>query len=143
MRTEFYNYLKVNTMAKKFLLVTGILLLSVSLTITAQQQYNYSGTVYSSAGEILPGVNVIEKGTANGTVTDSQGKFLYKSSSQSLVLTFSIVGFTIYEKEMKQGENVDIKLEENIIGLDEVVVVGYGTQKRANITGAISNMNAE
>jgi TonB-linked SusC/RagA family outer membrane protein len=142
MRTEFYNYLKVNTMAKKFLLITGILLLFVSLTMTAQQ-YTYSGTVHSSDGVLLPGVNVIEKGTTNGTITDINGKFLLKSSNQSLLLTFSIVGFTTYEKEMKQGENVDITLGENIVGLEEVVVVGYGTQKRANITGAISNMNAE
>jgi len=142
MRTEFYNYLKVDTMTKKFLLVAGILLFSVSVTLTAQQ-YNYSGTVQSNDGAPLPGVNVIEKGTTNGTITDINGKFILPSSHESLVLTFSIIGYTTYEREMKQGEIVEISLGESVVGLDEVVVVGYGTQKRANITGAISNMNSE
>ncbi|MCX6234434.1 MAG: TonB-dependent receptor [Bacteroidetes bacterium] len=130
-------------MAKKFLLVIGILLLSVSFTITAQQQYSYSGAVHSSDGGPLPGVNVIEKGTTNGTMTDINGKFLLHSSNASLVLTLSMVGYTTYEKEMKQGETVDIALVENIIGLEEVIVIGYGTQKRANVTGAIANLNAK
>ena len=143
MKAEFYEYLRLDTFAKKFLFITGMLLLSVTITATAQQVYKYSGTVQDEYGESLPGVNVIEKGTSNGSITDLDGNFEVSSNTESVVLTFSMVGYLTFENTFTPGSKLDITLTENVVGLNEVLVVGYGTQKRANVTGAISKLNAE
>ncbi len=142
MKAEFYHFLRLNTFAKKILLLTGMLLVSVSITLTAQQVNTYAGTVINDQGEPLPGVNVIEKSTSNGTVTDINGQFKLTSPNASLTLSFSMVGFTTFESEFTPGNNLEVALMENVVGLDQVVVIGYGTQKRANITGAISKLDA-
>lgn len=143
MKADFYNYLKFGAFAKKFLFVTGMLLFSVSLTLSAQQSYTYSGTVHDESGESLPGVNVIEKGTSMGSITDIDGHFQLSSDHQSMVLVFSMVGYLSYENTFTPGDKIEVTLVENVVGLDEVLVVGYGTQKRSNVTGAISKLNSE
>ncbi len=143
MKADFYNYLRLDTFAKKFLLLTGMLFLCVSITLTAQQVYTFTGTVHDANGEPLPGVNVIEKGTSNGTTTDLDGIFVLNSEKNTIGLSFSMIGYNTYENTFVSGEKIDISLEENVIGLDEVMVVGYGTQKRSNLTTAISKIDAE
>ena len=142
MKAEFYNYLKLDTFAKKFLILTGILLISLSTVLTAQQTFKFSGTVSDKSGAPLPGVNVIEKGTTNGTTTDMDGKFQLSSANETVVLNFSEVGFSPLEFEFKAGDKISVQMLEDVIGLDEVLVVGYGTQKRANVTSAIASMDA-
>jgi TonB-linked SusC/RagA family outer membrane protein len=143
MKAKFYNYLKLDTFAKKFLLFTGMLLFSLSLTTTAQQVANYTGTVTDESGMPLPGVNVVEKGTSNGAITDLDGKFELKSENASLTLSFSMVGYLTFEGEYQIGDLVQISLIEDVVGLDEVVVIGYGTQKRSNVTSAISKLDSD
>lgn len=109
-----------------------------------QQEFTVSGTVTSGSDHLtLPGVTVVEKGTMNGVVTDFDGNFTIKVSGPNAVLKFSSVGFTTQEIEIKGKTKLDIILEENIEKLDEVVVVGYGVQKKADVTGAISTIKTE
>jgi TonB-linked SusC/RagA family outer membrane protein len=104
-------------------------------TITA------SGTIIDTKGEPLPGVSVVEKGKAtNGTMTDIDGRFSLKVSPGA-TLEVSYVGFV--KQEVKAGAALSIVLKEQDTTLDDVVVVGYGTQKKVNVTGAIATVNAK
>lgn len=100
MKSDVYNLLKLNTRAKKAILITGLFFLSVSLTLTAQEVNKFSGVVQSESGEPMPGVNVLEKGTSNGTVSEIDGTFRISSAKEKVVLAFSMVGFETIEKEL-------------------------------------------
>lgn len=116
-------------------------LLFACINVFAQQTKNISGTVYdSNTGETLIGVSVLETGTSNGTVTDIDGKYALKIASNQV--TFSYVG---YKKEMlnvtKSGVyNVNLESDNK---LDEVVVVGYGTQRKSDLTGSLSSISSK
>lgn len=125
------------------MLLTWSLILSVSLTLTAQDVYTYTGVVRDKDGQTLPGVNVIEKGTSNGTITDIDGNYSLNASSGSITISYSMVGYVAQDVAATAGMFSDVRMTENVVGLDEVLVVGYGTQKRANVTGAISKMNSD
>jgi len=101
------------------------------------------GAVTDSKGEGLPGVNVILKGSSRGTVTDAQGRFSLKVPEQGAVLVFSFVGFTSQEVAASATERLNVKLEAQDKSLDEVVVVGYGTQSRATVTGAVGQVTSQ
>jgi TonB-linked SusC/RagA family outer membrane protein len=101
------------------------------------------GAVTDSKGEGLPGVNVILKGSSRGTVTDAQGRFSLKVPDQGSVLVFSFVGFNSQEVAATGTERLSIKLEAQDKSLDEVVVVGYGTQSRATVTGAVGQVTSQ
>jgi len=92
--------------------------------------------------EGLPGVNVVEKGTSNGTVTDIQGNYSLEVS-EGAILVFSSVGYTQEEVEVGNRSVVDLVMTQDIQQLQELVVVGYGTQKRKDVTGAISSVDAK
>mgnify|MGYP002640907083 CR=1 FL=1 len=117
-------------------------MISITTSLSAQQVFEYTGAVYDVVGEALPGVNVIEKGTSNGTVTDIDGKFRLQSENGNITISFSMIGYRTNEFVAEPGKVIKLTLEESVVGLDEVVVVGYGTQKRSNVTGAISKMDA-
>ncbi|RED99815.1 SusC/RagA family TonB-linked outer membrane protein [Marinoscillum furvescens] len=93
-------------------------------------------------GESLPGVTVLEKGTTNGTITDIEGKYTIALSEGRSILIFSFVGFEPQEVEVSGESTVDVKLQQDIQSLEEVVVVGYGAQKKSVVTGAISSVKA-
>jgi TonB-linked SusC/RagA family outer membrane protein len=103
-------------------------------------QFNIvTGTVTgSSEGEGLPGVSILEKGTTNGTVTDIDGKYSIELKSPAPVLVFSYLGMLTQEKAAKAGDVINVSLSEDTEALDEVVVTGYTSQKRADLTGAVS-----
>ena len=90
----------------------------------------------------IPGVTVVEKGTTNGTTTDVDGKYQINTTGTNPVLVFSAVGFQTLEKEVGNASSLDIVLGTDQKTLDEVVVVGYGTVKKRDLTGAISQINA-
>lgn len=90
----------------------------------------------------IPGVTVVVKGSTNGTTTDIDGKFQIETKSDSDVLVFSAVGFVTQEKAVGNATNIDIILAADQKTLDEVVVVGYGTIKKRDLTGAVSQVNA-
>lgn len=120
-----------------------LMLCLFSLQLWAQDR-QVSGTILDPDGVPLPGVNVIIKNTNSGTVTDFDGKFsLNIPESSSTVLIFSSLGFATQEINAGNQTVFDITLQSDTQALDEVVVVGYGTQKRANLTGAVSTIDAE
>ncbi|MCE6991401.1 TonB-dependent receptor [Dyadobacter sp. CY323] len=97
-----------------------------------------SGKVTDEKGAGLPGVNVIEKGTSNGTTTNPDGDYTITVAGGSSVLTFSFIGYVPQEAAVDNRAAISIQLVPENKSLDEVVVVGYGTQKKVNVTGAVS-----
>ncbi|MGX5857406.1 SusC/RagA family TonB-linked outer membrane protein [Dyadobacter jiangsuensis] len=102
-----------------------------------------SGTVKDEKGEGIPGVNVLVKGTATGTTTDVNGKFSIQVGSGADVLVFSFVGYAKQEVAVGSQTTINITLAEDNRNLDEVVVVGYGTQKKVTLTGAVVSVNSQ
>ena len=107
------------------------------------QQIRIIGTVTDERGGPLPGVTVLVKGTLLGAVTDATGKYALTNAPQNAILLFSFVGMTTQEIASKGRMLIDVVLKEEAIGLEEVVVIGYGTQKKINLTGAVSNVDAK
>jgi outer membrane receptor for Fe3+-dicitrate len=100
------------------------------------------GTVSDDKGEKLPGVNVIIKGTSRGTSTNANGEFSLSNVNNNDVLVLTYVGYESQEIQINNKTDFSIVLKTDAKALDEVVVVGYGTQKRSNITGSISTIKA-
>ena len=109
----------------------------------AQQNNSIAGKVTNSSGEPLPGVTIVIKGTNDGTVTDVNGKYFLSNISDDAILQFSFVGMKVQEVVVGSQTAIDLKMVEDAIGLEEVVAVGYGTQSKRNVTGAISKINME
>ena len=111
--------------------------------IAAQQTRTVSGQVVDSNGESIIGANIVEKGTANGTITDMDGKFSLKTAPNA-TLVISYIGYkTIEMKASEVKARQTITLQENAEMMDEVVVIGYGTQRKGDVTSAISSVKAE
>jgi TonB-linked SusC/RagA family outer membrane protein len=102
-----------------------------------------TGKVTNEAGEPIPGVTVVVKGTTMGTITDVDGKYSLKDVQGDGTLLFSFVGMRNQEVTVSGKHVIDIVLEEETIGLNEVVAIGYGVQKKATLTGAIGTIKAE
>ncbi len=113
------------------------------LCIQAQAQRQITGRVMDEAGELLIGVNVFEVGTSNGAVTDINGTYTIRVTTNNPILRFTYVGFQ--ELEVKVGNQgiIDVSLTEDIEALDEVVVIGYGSQTKATLTGSISQVSTQ
>src|SRR5687768_13158458 len=107
------------------------------------QAITVSGTVNDETGQALPGVNVVEKGTTNGTTTDATGRFSLNVQGESSVLVFSFIGYTTREITVANQTNFSINLQADVRALQEVVVVGYGTQEKVNLTGAVGVASGE
>lgn len=124
----------------KFLWAMLIMLPLMFVSVAAVAQTTASGTVTSSNGEPLIGVTVLEQGTTNGTITDLDGKFSLNVQSGA-TLEFSFMG---YEKQSAPASsNMNIKLEEDTKALEEVVVVGYGTQRKEAVTGSVASVKGD
>ncbi|MBW8334480.1 MAG: TonB-dependent receptor [Prolixibacteraceae bacterium] len=108
---------------------------------SSQQQKSVSGKVTDSSGASLPGVSVVVKGTTNGTITDGNGNYLISNIPENATLQFSFVGMKSQEISVGGKTSINATLAEDAIGIEEVVAVGYGTQKRANLTGAVSTVS--
>lgn len=127
MRKKFYTYLSV------------VLMLMLSAGFVQAQDVQVSGTVLDETGSPLPGVTILLKGTTRGTTTDLDGKYSI-SSPASGVLVFSFIGYNNSEETIGNRTKIDITLNPDVSNLEEVVVVGYGTQKKSQLTGAISSV---
>lgn len=121
----------------------SLLLLSGGVTATALQSTTVTGRVTDEMGAALPGANVVERGTTNGTVTDIDGRYSITVSSGDAVLVFSFVGVVTQQVPVGQQTEINVQLVADQSLLDEVVVVGYGTQKKSDITGAISSLKSD
>lgn len=122
-------------------------LLMLSFTIVSFGQITVTGKVTDASGESIPGVTVIEKetgdGSINGTITDAEGNYSIEVGSGKSVLVFSFLGMKTEELPVSDMTIIDCTLEEEIIGLDEVIVVGYGTQKKSDVTGAVVSIGED
>ncbi len=107
------------------------------------QQNSISGTVTNSSGEPIPGVTLIIKGTTRGTITDMDGNYALTDIPDGATLVFSFIGYLPEEIEVKGQTRINVVLVEDIEELEEVVVVGYGVQKKRDVTGAISQVKTE
>lgn len=101
-----------------------------------------SGTVTTSSGETLPGASVVVKGTNTGTVTDVDGKYTL-NVPENATLIFSTIGYTLQEVPVNGRTVIDVTLQEDVRSLEEVVVVGYGVQKKSDLTGSISSISGD
>ncbi len=108
------------------------------------QERTVSGTVTSADdGQAYPGVNIIIKGSTVGTVSDSNGKYSLNVSSSDAVLVFSAIGFSTQEVAVGSRATVDVVMQTDVTALSEVVVVGYGTQEKREITASIASIGSE
>jgi len=101
-----------------------------------------NGIVTDMKGETLIGVNVSIKGTSAGAITDAGGKYTLEQVSDQSILVFSYIGYVSQEVKVGNQRTINIRLEEDLQNLNEVVVVGYGTQKKATLTGAVAYINS-
>ncbi|AYB31820.1 SusC/RagA family TonB-linked outer membrane protein [Chryseolinea soli] len=112
--------------------------LAAALTAQAVQ-----GVITSESGDPMPGVNVIEKGTSNGTTTDVEGKYALNVSGPDAVLLFTFIGYSSQEVRVGTQSAISLSLSPDVSTLQEVVVVGYGTQQKRDVTGATSTVKSD
>jgi len=124
-------------MNQKRLITTMVFLIGLCTTIVAQQ--TVSGTVSEALGP-LPGVNVSVKGTQNGTSTDFDGKYTLTNVAGDAILVFSYVGFKTTEVPVDGKSQIDLLLQEDAAALDEIVIVGYGSAIKRDLTTSVATI---
>lgn len=125
----------------KILLIFSAILMS---TVNVFSQISISGTVVSALeNEPLPGVNVVIKGTTTGTITDIDGNYTITAPSREAVIVFSMVGMVSEEIPVGDQTEINVSMIADLVGLDELVVVGYGTMKKSDISGSIVSVKGE
>ena len=140
---QIFNGTDVNyTLKDRFIVLTTSELAKTSMS-QQQQTHSIIGKVVDSTGSALPGVTVIIKGTAKGIVTDMDGKYSLSAVPNNAIIVFSFVGMKTQEILTKGENTINIKMVDEAVGIDEVVAIGYGVQKKSNVTGAISSIKAE
>ncbi len=129
---------------KRLLRKTGLLLILV-LTGTGlfAQSRNIVGKVTDSSGETIPGVTVVVKGTTQGTITDGEGNYSLVAGANARTLIFSYIGMLTQEVDLGISDIVHVVMESAVLGLDEVIVVGYGVQRKSDITGTVASLGQE
>ncbi len=114
---------------------------AMSMQVLLAQTKEISGTVTSADdGSVIPGVSISVKGTTIGTITDIEGNFRLKVPEEAKILVFSFVGMTTQEVVIGTKTTINVTLKSETIGVDEVVVVGYGVQKKKDVTSSISQV---
>lgn len=112
-------------------------------TSANEVEKSVTGEVTDSSGAVLPGVTIVVKGTTRGTVTNADGEYSLSSIPEDATLVFSFVGMKTLEVVVGSQTNINVTLEEEAIGIEEVVAIGYGTQKKGNLTGAVATVQSE
>jgi len=120
-----------------------IALTTESISLVVQQQKSVSGKVTDSTGASLPGLTVVVKGTTTGIITDMDGNYSIANVMANATLVFSFVGMKTQEVVVAGKTSIDVVMHEKTIGIEEVVAIGYGTQKKVNLTGSVSNIDFE
>jgi TonB-linked SusC/RagA family outer membrane protein len=114
----------------------------LSSSVRAQERV-VSGTVKDENGDVMPGVNILVKGTATGTATDAEGKYNISIPGDDAVLVFTFIGYATKEVAVGTRTTVDETMAADQVSLDEVVVTGYGIDKRRELTGSVSTVKAK
>ncbi len=135
----------INLITKKKLFCFGLfgVLMAYQNVLLAQELVVSGKVVDASSGEAVLGANVVVKGKAIGAVTDFDGNYKLVVPERDDILVFSLLGYVSESVNVNGRSVIDISLQEDVAELDEVVVVGYGTQKRQSVTGAISQISGE
>lgn len=146
---------------QRHLLIAGLMLLTLTLTVFGSdayclgaedlnlnsdntlQQIRVTGVVTDAQGEPMPGVAVQVEGTTTGTFTDVNGRYTLEVPGADAVLAFSFVGYKHHMEPVNGRSVVDVMLEESTEALDEIVVVGYGTVRKSDVTGAVASVRAD
>ena len=110
---------------------------------TMQQQKSVSGKVTDSSGASLPGVSVVVKGTTNGTITDGNGNYSISNVPENAIVQFSFVGMKGQEMAVGGKSTINVSMEEDAIGIEEVVAIGYGVQKKRDVVGSMVSVTAD
>jgi TonB-linked SusC/RagA family outer membrane protein len=139
--TSLFSGTEVNYLVydRQIILTSGK---GTTLLATIEQQLKITGTVTDKNGAPLPGVNVVATGTTSGTLTDIEGKYNIQIPQGSKSLTFSFIGMESQEINIGASTQINAIMSESAIGLDEVVVVGYGSIKKTDLTGSISTVKS-
>ena len=125
----------IKRFVSSFLLIFSFLL----TTNLIYSQNIISGSVSDSEGNALPGVSIVEKGTSNGTVSDFDGNFKL-NVDDAATLVFSYIGYLT--QEIGASATMNVVMDEDVSKLEEVVVVGYGTQQKKTLTGSVASISA-
>jgi TonB-linked SusC/RagA family outer membrane protein len=126
----------------KYQVIDRQIILTTSATTKNQQQNirKISGKVTDSSGGSLPGVSVVVKGTTSGLITDTDGNFTISNIPENAILQFSFVGMKTQEVATNNKTSINVILAEDAIGIEEVIAIGYGVQKKSNLTSSISKI---
>ena len=127
----------------KIPLIFLLVFFGLNLSVEAQDALNVRGLVTDATGEPLPGVNVVLKGTYRGVVTDINGNYQLEVPGADAVLVFSFIGYTSMEELVGSRREINVTLQEDQKRIDEVLVIGYGTVTRKDVTTAVSSVSVE
>ena len=129
---------------KKILLTLIVVIAGGIFNSLCAQSFTVTGTVVDMNDETMPGVNIVEQGVpTNGAISDVNGNFKITVASAKSILVFSFIGYENQELVVGKQRKLDVKMLESGVSLEEVVVVGYGSQKKASVVGAISTADAK
>lgn len=148
-KTNIFNHMNlfIKKSALTSLLIIAMMIINSAYAgignSTADQGQNVSGKVTDKTGEALPGVTVVVKGEARGTVTDINGTYSMQNLSSEDILVFSFVGMLPQEKQVGTQSSINISLKIDAIGIEEVVAIGYGSMKKKDLTGSVATVKAE
>ena len=137
------NPLRKNCVFKNRTFLTVFLFLGGIVFSAALAQTAVTGTLSDESGAPLPGVSVVVEGTTLGVSTDFDGLYAIETESADAVLVFSYIGFVTQKVPVGGNSSIDVTMNEDVQNLEEVVVVGYGTQKKATLTGAVSSVGGD
>ncbi len=127
--------------SQRFWILLSLCMLPAIFTAYAQSPIR--GKVVDSAGEALPGVSVLVRGSMDGATTDTEGRFRLNQVPPGAVLVFRCLGYKNVEQPVGNQTDITVTLQADVSALEEVVVIGYGTQKKATLTGAVSTMDGK
>lgn len=127
----------------KIPLICLLVIMGIHLSVDAQDALNVRGVVTDATGEPLPGVNVVLKGTYRGVVTDINGSYQLDVPGNDVVLVFSFIGYTSVEELVGTRREINVTLQEDQKRIDEILVIGYGTVSRKDVTTAVSSVSVE
>ena len=133
------NHLNIEPMKSKLLIIFLLLFMG----LVHAQEYQITGKITETTGESLPGANILERGTSNGTVSGVDGTYSITVTDPSAILVFSYVGYLSREIAFDGQTIIDVALELDIEALEEVVVIGYGTIRKQDLTGAVAVVNTD
>ncbi len=120
-----------------------MMLFFMGLSSVALAQSRVSGVVTDENSAPVPGVNIVEKGTSNGTTTDSEGKYTMNVTGSNSILVFSFIGYITQEVQVGTQSSVDVAMSPDVKSLEEVVVTGYSIDKRRELTGSVSTVKTK